>query len=90
MGETVQESRTLARDAGLCSNPSTTESIIAKNQNTFAKRQREAEKKRKAEEKKVRRVTRKEQGGLAYVPDVELDDQDPSDEQSPPADPIAK
>jgi len=31
------------------------ESIIAKNQNTYAKRQREADKKRKAEEKRTRR-----------------------------------
>ena len=33
--------------------------IIAKNQNTFAKRAREMEKKRKAEEKRIRRKERK-------------------------------
>jgi len=34
---------------------------MAKNQNTFAKRQREMEKKRKADEKRARRQRKKEQ-----------------------------
>jgi hypothetical protein len=33
---------------------------VAKNQNTFAKRQREAEKRRKADDKRVRRQLRKD------------------------------
>ena len=36
--------------------------VIAKNQNTFAKRAREMEKKRKAEEKRTRRNERKAAG----------------------------
>lgn len=35
---------------------------MAKDRNTFAKRQRENEQKRKAEEKRVRRQRKKEQG----------------------------
>ena len=41
---------------------------MAKNQNTFAKRQREMEKKRKADEKRARRRKKKEQ------PDVPVDE----------------
>ena len=36
------------------------EPVIAKNQNTFAKRQREQEKKRKADDKRARRLVRKD------------------------------
>jgi len=36
---------------------------MARNQHSFAKRQRELEKKRKADEKRARRIARKEQSG---------------------------
>jgi len=42
------------------------ESDIGKNQNTFAKMQREREKKRKAEEKRLKKAARK--AGLLEVP----------------------
>ncbi len=53
------------------------ETLIAKNQNTYAKRKREMEKKEKAEAKRVRRVERKQDGGpgTPVVPmHIELDD----------------
>ena len=50
---------------------------MAKNQHTFAKRQREIEKKRKAEEKRAKRQRKK--GGL----DVDLD------ENGNPVEPVA-
>ena len=53
------------------------ERAIAKNrnQNTFAKRQREQEKKRKAEDKLARRARRKETGSTpAYQPPSESED----------------
>ena len=43
---------------------------MAKDQNTFLKRQREMEKKRKAEEKRGRRRRKKEEANGAGEPDV--------------------
>jgi hypothetical protein len=43
---------------------------MAKDQNTFAKRQREMQKKRKAEEKRARRQKKKEQAKEIAAPDV--------------------
>ena len=62
--------------------------IIAKNQNTFAKRQREMEKKRKAEEKRSRRNERKAEQALppavADPEDAEVDqDVETSADDSP-------
>jgi septal ring factor EnvC (AmiA/AmiB activator) len=46
--------------------------LIAKNQNTFAKRAREMDKKRKAEEKRNRRKERKAESALPQaIPDDE-------------------
>jgi hypothetical protein len=59
---------------------------IARNQNTYAKRQREMEKKAKAEAKRVRRIKRKQGGDASDSPeqsDVEQSDVEQSDvEQS--------
>ncbi len=49
--------------AALVVGPFLGRSIIARNQNTYAKRQREAAKKRKAEEKRQRRALRKQNLG---------------------------
>ncbi len=46
---------------------------MAKNQNTFAKRQREMEKKAKAQAKKARREERKQAGDSADMPVVSHD-----------------
>ena len=43
---------------------------MAKDQNTYLKRQREMEKKRKAEEKRVRRLRKKEEVNGADEPDI--------------------
>jgi hypothetical protein len=43
---------------------------MAKNQNTYAKRQREMNKKRKAEDKRVRRLKKKEQPSVPVEPNV--------------------
>jgi predicted chitinase len=43
---------------------------VSKDQNSYAKRQREMNKKRKAEDKRVRRQKRKEQGSVPDAPDV--------------------
>ena len=43
---------------------------MGKDQNTYAKRQREMNKKRKAEDKRVRRQKRKEQGPAVYPPEA--------------------
>jgi hypothetical protein len=43
---------------------------IAKNQNTYAKRQREADKKRKAEAKRARRSERKHGGAASDQPET--------------------
>ena len=43
---------------------------VAKDQNTYAKRQREMNKKRKAEDKRVRRQKRKEQGSAPDAADI--------------------
>jgi len=43
---------------------------MAKDRNTFLKRQREMEKKRKAEEKKMRRRAKKEKAASGDKPDV--------------------
>ncbi|WP_417384255.1 hypothetical protein [Gimesia sp.] len=60
--------------------------IIAKNQNTFAKRQREADKKAKAEAKRVRRNNIKQ--GIEVRPPYQQDREpgihnEPEDESSP-------
>jgi hypothetical protein len=57
---------------------------IAKNQNTFAKRNREMEKKRKADEKRVDRQKRKEEGPLPEADPATLAAQHP-DNQHPDA-----
>lgn len=60
--------------------------IIAKNQNTFLKRQREMEKRRKAEEKRQRRLDRKVSGTTTSPleetneGDQEVSDQTPLDQ----------
>jgi hypothetical protein len=51
---------------------------MARDQNTFAKRQREMEKKRKAEEKRERRRKKKEQAG---TPDEAVADANTPTEQ---------
>ncbi len=51
---------------------------MAKDQNSFAKRQREIAKKRKAEEKRERRRKKKEQADAPIEPD--LADHPPSEE----------
>lgn len=43
---------------------------MAKDQNTFLKRQREMEKKRKAEEKRARRQKKKEEANGTAEPDI--------------------
>lgn len=50
------------------------EIIIAKNQNTYAKRQREADKKRKAEEKRTRRRNKPPMDNTADTLPPERDD----------------
>ncbi|MCO6456523.1 MAG: hypothetical protein J5I93_14595 [Pirellulaceae bacterium] len=60
---------------------------IAKNQNTFAKRQREMDKRAKAEAKRARRTNRKLHGGPNTAdqpewPDDESLDAEPLDEES--------
>jgi hypothetical protein len=55
---------------------------MAKNQNTYAKRQREMEKKRKIEDKKVRRQRRKDEP--EGTPDAEANE---LNENGEPADP---
>lgn len=50
-------------------------SSIAKNQNTFAKRQREMDKKMKAEAKRARRIAAKDAPPVVYDTDPD-DDQD--------------
>jgi hypothetical protein len=55
---------------------------IAKNQNTYAKRQREMEKKAKAEAKRKRRISRKQEGVESIpseTPDIEPETPDESD-----------
>jgi len=51
---------------------------MGKNQNTYAKRQREAEKRRKAQEKRTRRLKRKDESAqatkLAVVEDSATDE----------------
>ena len=51
---------------------------IAKNQNTFAKRQREMDKKMKAEAKRARRLAAKDAPPVVYDTDPEDDDQQAS------------
>ena len=46
---------------------------MAKNQNTFAKRQREMEKKAKAEAKRARKLLRKQGGGNDVAPESQAD-----------------
>lgn len=57
---------------------------MAKNRNTFAKRQRQEEKKRKAQDKRTRRLRRKESpmGGAAGA-DVDSSDQEAVDRPEP-------
>jgi len=43
---------------------------VARDQNTYLKRQREAEKKRKAEEKRARRRRKKDEANGASEPDI--------------------
>jgi hypothetical protein len=50
---------------------------ITKNQNTFAKRQREMEKKRKAEDKRARRKERKEIENVSPIESANDDSSDP-------------
>jgi len=58
---------------------------IAKNQNTFAKRQREMDKKFKAQEKRARREDRKNAPPEPVAP-VPLSDGDEDSDEMPPAD----
>jgi len=51
---------------------------VGKDQNTYAKRQREMNKKRKAEDKRVRRQKRKENGIPIDAPESDDDSQSPS------------
>jgi hypothetical protein len=53
---------------------------VGKDQNTYAKRQREMNKKRKAEDKRVRRQKRKENGIPMDAPEADDDSQSPSSE----------
>jgi len=55
--------------------PRSRRDAIAKNQNTFAKRQREMEKKRKAQEKLSRRMERKLAPDVVEEPELELDEE---------------
>jgi hypothetical protein len=57
---------------------------IAKNQNTFAKRQREMEKRAKAEAKRTRKIRRKQ--GLEEAPEYQPPDRDASDDADGPTD----
>ncbi len=56
------------------------ERTIAKNQNTFAKRQREMEKKAKAEAKRARKLQRKQGGGDDVAPEPQADEPDTLEE----------
>ncbi len=49
---------------------------MAKNQNTFAKQQREMEKRRKAEQKRLRRIERKAAGPMIVDTEQERFDDD--------------
>ncbi|MCA9074508.1 MAG: hypothetical protein KDA93_05710 [Planctomycetaceae bacterium] len=53
---------------------------MAKNQNTFAKRQREMEKKAKAEAKRARKLLRKQDGGNDNAPEPQADEPDTIEE----------
>ncbi len=68
--ESVRSSRfrfvssSVIRRSSFTAAPYLRRATIARNQNTYAKRQREADKKAKAEAKRTRRLKRKEGGGL--------------------------
>lgn len=59
---------------------------IAKNQNTFAKRQREMEKKAKAEAKRIRRTQRKQDSDAGIPPKWASDDPNMNENEDPDTD----
>ena len=59
---------------------------MARDRNTFAKRQRETDQKRKAAEKKLRRQKRKEPGYVAESSDSDTPDSDTPDSDTPDSD----
>ena len=59
---------------------------MARDQNTFAKRQREMQKKRKAEEKRARRQHRKELSKDVASPDTDDQITEPQDDRPPSSD----